>query len=830
MVFALECGPSSLIYANGVRTIVARLNGALAPATTWVVSSGGGTLTAMTGSSTTLIPPNFAPSPFVAATSVVTATLGTQTATCTYDLVEFFITGPVVLFFGDSAAPVSVTRNGFGSAIAWKTPDAGTLTPTSGLTTSYLPPAAGSSTIETLEARAGSNPTLSGLIRQNDVMLAQRPTRGATLFAYGLVPIRTSPVTRSLVAGTYQANGASTYVTRGSAAGEYTVEIEGGTLTTPTVIEVAGYVLSARCTLTTVQSPSFSLRCTDRLGVAMDTPFVFRVTQTGRLGNAGVVAFAAAGSTASFSGTQVLSPASSYSVIGSIDVTNLAVGSYRVTFPSVTTLTPGQVHVTASTTGSVLPFRCSLALVMGNQVSVLCADLTGAAVNGTFTVSVASPLAATQGAVSSFTTLEVAPSQLSGASLAPTRTFFGGGTIASFTQLQRQGPGTYRLLFAPTARPGTAVATHIAPVDDTTGSCFVTSRSEPIVDVQCSNTLGMAADLRFSISFLSASRPSLATISGYGLVNGLSTSGSPQTVTSSFNQAQGSVTSVRSAAGSYRVTFQNVTLTNSLALATAYGPNGRCTVLTTGADFVDVRCFDASSNPADTLFYLATMTYPLGAPGPGSTARVLAQARVEGLSQLQPTATLDAERSVTAGSSIAAARTGAGTYTVTFAGLPQPVNVQVSAQYSSRFCGVSAIAGSVVTVLCNDGLGAADSDFAISVYGDLPDAPGVNTLLSASEVMGFAIADNPTAASYAPGFIKAYNPTALPIAATRSATGMYSLWFTGQSLRGGIAHVFASGSTARCNTWSIVDDRIDVRCFDVAGLPTDSQYVIVLER
>lgn len=73
-----------------------------------------------------------------------------------------------------------------------------------------------------------------------------------------------------------------------------------------------------------------------------------------------------------------------------------------------------------------------------------------------------------------------------------------------------------------------------------------------------------------------------------------------------YNSSGGATSVTRSAVGIYQVWFEGLTLDAGTVHVTAYGSNAAaCKVVSWGGEGINVRCFDAAGDPANSLFTVA---------------------------------------------------------------------------------------------------------------------------------------------------------------------------------------------------------------------------------
>lgn len=138
-----------------------------------------------------------------------------------------------------------------------------------------------------------------------------------------------------------------------------------------------------------------------------------------------------------------------------------------------------------------------------------------------------------------------------------------------------------------------------------------------------------------------------------------------------------------------------------------------------------------------------------------------------------------------------------------------------------------------------DGTGAKQAKFAkLGVEFAMEVAKSGDTAPegSASATLGFVWGNDPTAASYTPSPVYAYNAAGGPISVTRSGVGRYRVTFTGMGGNGQAGgNVLISGygggpQHCKAQSWasSGADFVVAVRCFDAGGAPADGRYTVLV--
>jgi hypothetical protein len=295
---------------------------------------------------------------------------------------------------------------------------------------------------------------------------------------------------------------------------------------------------------------------------------------------------------------------------------------------------------------------------------------------------------------------------------------------------------------------------------------------------------------------------------------------------------KGGVQAGRRAAGDYHVSlsgFQPARGKGSNVQVTAYGGGStRCKVnnWNHGAsnDTLNarVRCYDSAGRPADAQFaLLATGAFT----GGGRGGYVWAD---------QPTAANykpnDTYAYNSTGGPIEIARGGTGEYKMVFDGLGGKRgggNLQVTAHGASNtHCNIDDWSSQgkdfVAVVRCYDPNGRpADSTFSALVTWQTRGNPRA----------GYAWANQPTAASYSPMGLYAFNSGGKAPTVKRARPGSYAVTFPGLGggkRAGANVQVTAYGTSGACKVrnWNAggSDLLLNVDCHDAAGRPADTRF------
>jgi hypothetical protein len=239
------------------------------------------------------------------------------------------------------------------------------------------------------------------------------------------------------------------------------------------------------------------------------------------------------------------------------------------------------------------------------------------------------------------------------------------------------------------------------------------------------------------------------------------------------------------------------------------------------SDKVEVRCFKASTGaPANAQFtLLVTRSY---------SDLAFAYAHLETSTSYSPAS---AGSWNPAGTS-SVARSGVGQYRVTFnnlgSRLPPGVfgHVQVNAVGTSNaYCntfnwGTDGSPNVFVDVRCYATPTGAPVDRRFTVLFVLP-----------SDHLAYALADQPTAASYSPLASYSVNPARGPITIARVGVGLYTVdwaYLNRELLNDGNGQVTAYGGNAVCRLQTRLFTGALVRCFAPNGTPADSRYTVLI--
>lgn len=296
----------------------------------------------------------------------------------------------------------------------------------------------------------------------------------------------------------------------------------------------------------------------------------------------------------------------------------------------------------------------------------------------------------------------------------------------------------------------------------------------------------------------------------------------------SFSASGGAITAFRDRTGVYRIVFEGVPGDGGNVQVSAYGSNTVCSPLSwtgrTGLT-IEVVCRNPTTlSIVDSPYTVLFTRHLTGSPR-------VAYAFANDRSAASYTPDLDFSYNPSGGA-ITITRTGTGSYTVVFAGVSADVanagSVQVSGLDSNGWCltggwGSNGSEGLRITVRCYLLGNLTDMRFTVLF---------VEGAGGASRAVGYAWANNPTAASYTPQPSYAYAHGGGTITATRFSVGQYTMSFSGIGSHGGgpggTAQVTTYGGSGNCTVqgWNSEGTSVDVLvfCYDRFGTPVDTQY------
>jgi hypothetical protein len=489
---------------------------------------------------------------------------------------------------------------------------------------------------------------------------------------------------------------------------------------------------------------------------------------------------------------------------GTITATRSSTGVYQMSFGG-SNLAGGIVDVTAYGSSA----RCSVVGWGATSVDVTCTNGAGTPVDTRYVVRVTQPDVPSAASIVAFahaddpTTASYTPKS------ATTYSAYAGPVTAT-----RSATGTYTMTFGGADFFDGNVQVTAASSGRT---CNVAQWNGGAIDVACFDATGAPADSRYVVSAVQKQVFSRTSVVAHAWANDPTSASYTPNAPYSYNAARQAIKATRSGVGTYAMTFDGLDLTRATVKVSAHQTARQCNVESWTGPTVDVRCYDGTGALAD-----ASYTLDVAADNQPVTTRVLAYAWASSLATASyaanPTYAYDPYGAITL------ARSAPGTYTATFAGLPAGAgSVMVSAYGSNRHCSVVDWAGTTVSIACLTPAGTlADSLYTVAIVA--------NEKFSAASVAGYAIADQPTSAAYAPA--KAFNSTNGAVSATRSAVGTYRVAFTGLTIESGDVQVAALEGARDCAVGSWGSDNVDVNCFDGTGAAADVAFsiLVVLNR
>lgn len=300
------------------------------------------------------------------------------------------------------------------------------------------------------------------------------------------------------------------------------------------------------------------------------------------------------------------------------------------------------------------------------------------------------------------------------------------------------------------------------------------------------------------------------------------------------NSAGASNTIERTGTGAYTVHFTKLGIYwGGTVDVTAYGSGSEaCKVANWGPTLsdmkVNVRCFDAAGNPADTQF-AAAFTRPTS-----STRFGYVWANNPWSASYTPSSWYQFNST---GATNTITRSSTGIYQVKFpsiggAGGTAKVTAYGSGNESCKITSWSSFGTDVnLNVACQTPAGTLADAYFTATWHDTIGVLG--TLTDSATERGFVWADQQSSASYTPSTYYQYNSDGLTNTITRSAVGTYQVTLPGLGTTRGHPEVTAYGpsvSTTRCKiqNWgsSSGNEFVNVLCFDATGAPADSRYVL----
>jgi len=301
-----------------------------------------------------------------------------------------------------------------------------------------------------------------------------------------------------------------------------------------------------------------------------------------------------------------------------------------------------------------------------------------------------------------------------------------------------------------------------------------------------------------------------------------------------YNSAAGTLEFNRSGTGTYSFVYGGLNSDpgwwTETVFTSVYAPAaaGYCRVSSWGSSSASFTCHGPDGTPADARVTIATIGNATlgGRSAHGWMQSASSDAVFDAFYRWNPS-----------GQEIRSEHLETGRYRVRFVGLGRTTAADREAIYTSAYGGSSQ-------TTCQPATWSTDGDDLLADVGCF-DPAGVPTdsrftILLADRgrpgaTFGFVHADQPAAASYTPTN-SAVRPTG-NVTVTRSGTGIYEVEFEGFFRTAGLAETYlvtAVGNVAgRCQNqgWSYStgsgSGTLDIRCYNLGGVPTDLAFVVV---
>ncbi|MBV1910683.1 MAG: DUF5011 domain-containing protein [Kangiellaceae bacterium] len=344
--------------------------------------------------------------------------------------------------------------------------------------------------------------------------------------------------------------------------------------------------------------------------------------------------------------------------------------------------------------------------------------------------------------------------------------------------------------------------------------CNVSSWGNDSVEVRCYDENGDLVDSLYLIS-VTLKQSSTANVIGYAWANNSTSENYTPSSSYSYNSSNGEIVAERIVTGSYSMQFVGLDFSSINAQVSAYNNSANCRLTFWEDETVYVTCVDGSGTNVDSPY-----TVSISRSQQASAVETIAYLWADRPSNEDYTP--GAEYSYNAsGGEITISREVTGSYDITLADLElNSGNIQVTGYSSNAVCNIGSWGSELVRVNCYDSdENLVDSRFTLNITDEITDTPNITA---------YAWADDASADSYTPDPSYSYNVTGEAITATRSATGDYSIEFTGLDLSSGNVQVTAYNSQAKCNVELWLNSSVSISCFDSSGAPVDSQYTVTV--
>ncbi len=386
----------------------------------------------------------------------------------------------------------------------------------------------------------------------------------------------------------------------------------------------------------------------------------------------------------------------------------------------------------------------------------------------------------------------------------------------------RNGTGQYSVVF-----PGLHASygfsegnVQVTARGTTADYCKLAGWSGDVVSVACFDAAGNPVDSQYTVLYVQPFG-GVPNSHAFALADQPANPSYTPNAARSFNGDP--ITATRLGVGSYSMEWTGFSAASSGNVqVTAHGSgNARCRSAGWSSDTAFVACFDPSGAPVDSGYSILYWRDPSGPNG-------LAWAWADQPNNANYTP--DASYSYSAGAgTITATRSSAGVYSMTWAGMSgigiNGGNIQVTAHGTNALCKVSSWGASAVGIRCFDTAGnPVDAQYNV-LFLKPPKKPWMQTY-------AFAWAFSPSELSYPPYNYNhlAEGPSVTSTFANRSAPGAYSVsFFTFDGFTdGGNVQVTANGAAGEyCKVLSWTADTVNVRCFNAAGVATDTAFLVL---
>ncbi|MEM9173681.1 MAG: hypothetical protein AAGC67_00460 [Myxococcota bacterium] len=506
---------------------------------------------------------------------------------------------------------------------------------------------------------------------------------------------------------------------------------------------------------------------------------------------------------------------------GDIRIERIGTGRYTVDFLELGELPGGGGHVQVTAYGTSSDY-CKVASWTETRVSVLCFDQSGSATDSLFNVIYLRPQANDTQYAYTWAASPTSPSYT------PLSFYTHNGGSSAPVAVTRSSTGVYEVSFADFGLVGSGGG-HVQVTAYGSGNsrCQVRSWGGGNATVLCFSPSGAPADSAFNVLIWRPDAGDDGVAFAWADADS-SASYSPASLYA-YEPNGGAITASRSGTGDYSMSFsgfEDVGVGGGHVLVTAYGISDiRCKVRNWDSSTVNVRCHDASGNPADSRYAVMFLR-----PPKKTWARNFAYAWGDAPTASSYDVTDRPWTFNRSGYGTTIERLGTGDYRVRFDSfdfIPGGGNVQANAYGNSgNYCNVIGWSAGYADVGCFDSSGTpADTLFSVFYLK----AEDIETAAA------YAWANNATAPSYTLAGAYANNPGGGAINAARTSVGTYSIEFEDfDDFGSGGGHpqvsAYGFGNDARCKTTGWTNTTVFVQCTDPAGFLVDSRYSVLFVR